>query len=454
MDQTVVDAEIGDADADGVTLNFREGGGLAEMHIPRKDIDCLVFAPVFNRESREIESRLRDQFPKMKTYTEGNVTIFTDSYITSVRAYRKTLRTVYADIYLKFFRLFKGRKPLGQNFVVIFDDFEDYVVYAATDGIPGWLAVGYFSPLNKVLYTFNAFGERMQKLVFDVIVGKTGKFEDAVVDPFKKKVDTRYHIFIDALAKKYTDKYWEVYNLYRGELTTLTHSVIRHEFTHELFHNWGLQNIILSKPNVDKKKLLEKKKEIMETKDWKKKEELLRQLLKLRAKEASDVDMAEIVDEGTAQSWLNEGMATYCGTDPLGGIDEERLFAYQEAARKGELNPIEFLTSFKMGSFPGLCLKSMLVSYAQSWAFTTFLVNRYPDQFIEYQRILADKRNEKETKVKAEDELNILLKCLNKDLPTLEKEFKEYMDTYPKAEDPDVKRFIRYHQVWEDLLRS
>jgi hypothetical protein len=337
---------------------------------------------------------------------------------------------------------------------VVFDDFQDYIVYAATDGVPGWLAIGYFSPLNRVLYTFNAFGERMEKMVFDVIVGKTGKFNDALVEPVKKRVDTRYHIFIDALAKKYTDKYWEVYNLYKGELTEMSSMVLRHELAHEIFHNWGLQSVVLAKPEIDRKKLAEKKKEIMEEKDWEKKEELLKKLLRVKAKEEADFKAEEMVDASTAQSWLSEGIATYCETDPVGATDEERLFSYQEAARKNELNPIEFLTNFKLGSFPGLSHKGVLAAYGQSWAFTAFLMNRHRDGFLAYQKRLAEKAGSKGADKKVADELELLLQYLNRDLPALEAEFKEFMSGYPEMEDPDVKRFMRYYRIWEDLLNS
>ena len=33
----------------------------------------------------------------------------------------------------------------------------------------------------------------------------------------------------------------------------------------------------------------------------------------------------------------------------------------------------------------------------------------------------------------------------------LEKEFKEYMASYPKVEDPDVKLYMRYYKIWTDL---
>lgn len=436
----VVDGEIIRVTDGAVSVLFKEGGGSAEMEIERKDIEELIFAPVCNKKSETIEKRLKEQFPKMEFYREGNVTIVTDSYIRSVNEYKRAIRDVNTQVYLKFSRLFKGKKQRAQNYVVIFDDFMDYAEYALTDGVPFWAVVGYFSPLSDTLYLFNAFGERFEKIVFDVIVGKTGKTIDEIAGEIKEKVDERYHLSIDGQLQKIKDKYRTVYGFYRFELTEMTLATLRHEFTHELFHNWGLQNIILSKPIIDKNKLIEKKKEFLETDDYKKKEELLMELMQLRREETEDIEME------TAQSWLAEGMATYCETDPVGSKNEEWLYAYQEAVRKNETSPIEFLMVFRMGSFPGLAHKGILNAYAQSWAFTAFLMDRYPEEFISFQKKMAETRPKDD-----DEELAWLLEAVNKDLPTLEKEFREYMDTYEKVDDPYVRQVTRWREIWDNL---
>lgn len=442
----VLDGEIINVSRDAVTLLFTEGGGQAEADISRKDISRLIFAPVCNKETERKEKLIKAQFPKMKVYKEGNVTIVTDAYPTAVNSYKKAISSLYTELYLTFFKLFKGKKPQNQCFVVIFDDFSDYVVFAATEGVPGWLVVGFFSPLEKVLYTYNAFGKRMEKYVFDVIIGKSCGAFDSVVETLKKQTDERYHIFLEGQAKVVSDKYWTVYGYYKNEMENQTLSTIRHEFAHEVFHAWGLQNIVMSKPNVDEKKLAESRRKILEANTWQEKEKLLNEIMRL--KRAESTDFSDMIDEGTAQSWLNEGIATYCGTDPIGGVDEDWLFVFQEAARKKELNPIEFLTSFKIGSFPGLCHKGMLNSYAESWALTNFLMAKYPDSFMEYQQLVA-----KNTTKAGHDEMDLLLKTLGKDLPTLEKELIDYMAAYKPVEDPYVKRFMRYYDIWNDLRR-
>ena len=433
----VMDGQIIDAGQDALTLSYSEGGGNMEIGVAKKDIDYLMFAPVEDKESQEIERRLKEIFPKMKVYKDGNVTMLTDSYVNAVGLYKKTIREEYTQIYLKFFKLFNGRKPQKQNFVVIFDD---PVIYTESTGMPYWWVAGYFDPLESVLYLYNGFGDRIEKMVFDIIAGRTGMIDKWYEEKKKQyNVDKRYDIFIDGWAKEIKDKFWNAYNLYKSELTEETLSTLRHELTHELFHNWGLQNIILSKPNIDKEKLAKEKKEFVEAKDWKKKEEIITEIMKLRKDEK--LEMA------AAQSWLAEGMSTYCETEPMGAKDDMWLFLYQEMVRKNELNPIEFLTNFKMGSFPGLSSQAMLDAYAESWALTTFLMNKYPSQFIDYQDKMAAQVHKK---LEEKDDLKLLLASLNKDLPALEKEFKEFMATYGKAEDPDIKRFMKFHEIFND----
>ena len=112
--------------------------------------------------------------------------------------------------------------------------------------------------------------------------------------------------------------------------------------------------------------------------------------------------------------------------------------------------------SFEKGSFVGIALKSKYNLYAQSWAFTCFLMAKYPNQFIDYQEKIAEriaKVGKKET-ASNKDDLLLLLACLDKELPVLERGFGEYMDGYQKTEDPLVKRYIEIYEAWRDLLES
>lgn len=445
----ILDGAITDVAGDEVKLLFTQGGGTMEMTIRRSDIDHLLFAPVCTRESSEIEKRLKAVFPKMKVYKDGNITLFTDSYDTWVKTYRKALAQKYTEIYLKFFKLFKGRKPVRQSFVVVFDDWEDYLKNMFADmGFVSLGIVGYFSPSDKVLYSYNAWGQRIEKFYFDWVNSVSGAYDNVSKNIRDRYKDGSVDIMVEGLSKELQDKYWDWYAIHREIATGQTLSVVKHELTHEILHNWELQNIIISKAKVNKNEMARKKKEILdaiEGQDREKLEQLFVQLFRMKKAEHEGLTLE------AANSWLSEGMATYCETAPIGSINEERLFSFQESERKNAVNPIEFLTNFKMGSFSGLSGEAALDAYGESWALTTFLMEKYPDQFIAYQIKFATQKPKD-----GDEDLQWLLKAVGKDLPTLEKEFRTYMATYDVIEDPEVKLFMRYqtvkdafYQVWE-----
>lgn len=443
----VSDGRITDADKDKITLSFDEGGGALEMDIKRSGIECLMFASVYNKESREIEERLKILFPKMKFYKEGNIVIVTDSYDTSVKAYKKIIRDAYTNIYLEFFKLFKNRKPLNQNFIVIFDNPIDYLKFMYSDtGMASYNILGYFKPADNVLYLYNAWGKEVEKYYFGIIFGITDTYDQAAGKTKDIYKDGSVDIQVDGLVKELKDKYWDWYNMHKDLSVQQTSGTLRHEFTHEVFHTWGLQNIVLSRTAVDKSKMAQKQKELIDTlsgQDEDKREELFKELGKLKHGEYENLEL-----EG-AQSWLAEGLAAYCETEPIGSVNREWMFTFQEMEKKNEINPIEFLTNFKMGSFPGLCSKAQLGAYAQSWAFTSFLMNKYRDQFMEFQNRRADVITKGGEEEKEKEELDLLLKSLNKNLPALEKEFREYTAAYEKVEDPYVTAFMRYDEIRE-----
>ena len=438
----VVDGKIVNVTPDFVTVECGEGGGSLEMDIDRKHIDYLLFAPVDNRESEEIEASLKTLFPKMTLYKEGNIVICTDSHITSVKAYRRAIRDTYTQIYFKFFRLLKDRKPNVQNFIVIFDDVIDYAEHGQLDGVPVFSGVsGYFSPTADVLYLYNAFGERIQKILF-ASLGELHKIFKDYEEMMKDKISEKYHMRLEGSLQEYKEKFWTSYHIYRHALAERTLSTLRHELAHEIFHNWGVHGIILSKVNVDKAKLAATKKALLDAKDAKEQEKILKRLIGIY-EGAFDEDTPAI--EAT-QTWFKEGIATYCAPDRIGGINEGRLFTYQEMVRNNEVLPIEFLTVFKLGSFSGLQHKAILNAYGQSWAFTSFLMAKYPNEFMDFQDRMAKSREKEDN----ERDLEWLLEALGQDLPTLEKEFREFMRTYETIDDPRITRYMKLREIWRN----
>ena len=443
----ICDGKITDVDEDMVTVSLDEYGEGVEMGIPRREVEYLIFAPVCDRNSEEAEKRLKKLFPKMKVYKEGNIVLFTDSFERKARTYEKIVRRLYTELYLKFFGLFKGRKPVSQSFIVVFDD---PVTYTESTGMT-WYIPGFFNPDEQVLYLYNAFGDRIEEMLFEML-GEATESIDRSIEAQKERygIDERYDIFIDGMTKEFKDKFWKAYNIYKKNFVDETKSVLRHELTHEILHNWGLQSIIISRPSVNKEEALEKKKEFIDATDWRKKKKLLDEIMKIERPE--EIEMA------ASGSWLAEGMATYCAPEPVGKIDEEFLFAYQDGVDKKKIAPVEFLTSFERGSFTGVLMSAKYDLYAQSWAFVHFLMDKYPAQFIVYQQKIADRvriRNAgAESAPSEKDDFSLLLACLGMDLETLEKEFSDYMSTFEKVEDPFVKRYMEIYEIWHDLMGS
>ncbi|MFH1782730.1 MAG: hypothetical protein ABH848_03840 [Candidatus Omnitrophota bacterium] len=433
----ILDAKIINVTDDRLTLLYGgEEEARFEQEIERDQLENIIFKPVDNEETRKVRRNLEELFSKMEFYTEGNFTIVTDSYATWVKECKGTLRRTYTDIYLEFFDVFKDREPMMQNFVVIFDDYSDFIEYAVSDGVPGWAVMGYFDPQQRVLYMYNILGDRFSEFMFEAWVGETGRTIDDIVEDVQGMVDKRYHIFIEGMAKKIKDKFWEAYSYYRNMFRDSTMSVLRHEFAHEVFHNWGIQSVIVSKFKGETSDLVRRKKEFLETKDPKKKARLFKTLMT-----QSNQDVP--IDMRAANSWLAEGTATYCQTSALGEQDDMLLYTFQEMLRKGPAYPIEFLTNYKLGSFPGVYSGIMLDMYAQSWAFVNFLMDNYKDEFVKYQNKLA------EVKTEESEDVEWLFEILGKDSKTLQKEFLAYMDDYEEIEDPNIERFVNIYNIFQ-----
>ena len=443
----IMDGQIVEADDNNITLSFTEGGGNIEMGVDRKDISHLIFAPIWNKETIQTEARLEKLFPKMSVYKEDNFTLLTDASSEWIKAYTKELNDQYTGIYLRFFGLFKNRKQDGQNFVILFDDPGDYIKYTVASMGP-MNALGYFDPDDRTLFIYNGWGARFEKLYRDYIEGICSAIDEHAKDEKTKLADGGWHITVDGYAKEQKDVLWKWYDLHKRIALDETFEVMRHEFTHEIFHNWGLQGIVTSRPPVDKDKMAAKEKEILdalESKDQEKIEGVFKDLYKMKKNYYEDLEM------NVSNSWLAEGIATYCETSPLGTINERFLAGYQVMSDKNRINPLEFITNFKKGSFSGLNYQSMLDGYAESWGFTKFLMERYPAQFIDYQNRMADRLMQKKIAEASEDDFNLLLKCLNKDLPALETEFKEYMTRFERVDDPMVKRVLEYEKMYDEF---
>jgi len=435
----VVDAKIVSVGQDKVILDYpTESGGQIEQELSRNMIEYLEYRPIATEQSRKLENDLRKQFTKMSFYQDGFFTIITDSYETWLRDYKKILREDFTDIYLTFFPLFKDRKPDVQNFIVIFDSFSDYFEYALTDGVPAWGVVGYFSPAERVLYTFNSLGDQFSNFIQEAIAGRTGRAVDAMANSAKARSGERYSVFIDGQARSIKEKFWRFHDLFRSEVRDVTTSTLKHEAAHALFNNFGVQTIVVSKMSDSSKALIEKKRKFLESSDPAQKKQLLQEIIAVRKSE----EMPEI---NASNSWFVEGLAAYCETSPIGAQNDNWLYIFQAMTHRSGLYPLEQLTVFRMGSFPGVYPETMMHAYSQSWALVKFLMDRHREPFLKYLRRVA------EQEPTGQEDLEWLLEALGMDLKTLQAQFSGYMTVFPQLQDPDIKRLELTKQVFDSF---
>ena len=436
----IVDAAIRSIGKDSITVCYDfEDGGSIEQDIMRSEIEYLLFKPIINQRSNDIEESLKGLFPDMQFYTEGNITIVTDSYITWVRRYKQVLHHVQTEIYCKFYNLFKTQKQHAQNFVVIFDNPADYIEYAIADGVPGWIVPGYFSPKTKVLYLYNMIGDEMEGFINALMNNVYGKAIDNLAERVESVVDKRYHVFVEGQAKGIKDKFWRYFDWFMGRLRRTTFAILRHEFSHELFSNWELVAVVVSK--LDEKGIpdLKKKKKFLETTDVKEKRRILRELITLKSEEA-------LPEMQAANSWLAEGLATYCETDPIGTQNDERIYGFQQMIKNNALFPLEQLTVYKIGSFPGVYHEAMLHAYSQSWALVMFLMDTYPGRFMQYIQKIAEQTPQEN------EDIEWLIEAIGKDARTIEAELIEYMKQFPQVEDPYMEQIDEMKRLHDSLV--
>ena len=434
----ILAADISRVSGSGITVRHSIGtSGFMEQTIDRAKLDHIICQPVNNESSTKKAAALKKTFPRMKFYQSGNCTLITDSYITWVNEYKKVIADINTGIYLNYFPLLRDKTPRAQNFIVIFDDYRQFVEHAVANGVPGWAVAGYFDPHEEVLYLYNYLGDKISELLFEAIVGESGRTIDDIAERVQSQVNDEYKIFIEGQARQIKNRFWQAYHLYKEMYRQATMDTLRHEFTHEALHNWGLQTIALSQEEKNAAELVKLKKEFLETTDRKKKAQYIKGLISFHAGQR---------EMKVANSWLVEGTATNFETEDPGGRNDRWLYLFQEMSRKNAVYPLEALAGHKMGSFPGVCSDAMLELYAQSWAFVNFLTARYPEEFMKYQgRILSNHQTGKES-------IPLLLEDLGgKNIKTVEQEFLAYMNGFEPVEDPVMENFMRMLNIfWEN----
>ncbi len=437
MKGTIVDGKITMVTPQEVMVTQEvPGGGRIEQTLRRTEIDQLLFRPRPTPRAEQIEARLRQLFPKMQWYEEGMFTIVTDAPGPTVKQYRQTIRELATDWYLTFFSLAQGRTPTVQQYVVVFDDWADYIEYAATDGVPGWLAVGYFDPQQEVLYCFNMLGDRFSELLEEAYLGDARTWRDRLSQQVK---ESREAVFIEGQLSELLQKFETAHSTIRQIYGQLSVDVLRHELTHAMFHNWQLQTVVLSKLPAADPDEIKKKQQFLKTEDAHQKRQLLEEILNRQKQQ-------ELPQLQADNSWFSEGLAGYMEPSTVGGLNVERVAEVKEARRAGRLLPFEFLNTFRMGSFPGITTQSQLYAYAQSWALCHFLMQRYPDRFLVFQDHLARERPKNQ-----DEELRWFVDAMGTDQRALEAEFFQYVDSLPEQDSFRMQQIQVFLTLLKDL---
>lgn len=250
-----------------------------------------------------------------------------------------------------------------------------------------------------------------------------GRFRSARDQISEQIKGSRYEVFIEGQISEFLQKLESAHSTLRQIYRQFSVDLLRHELTHAMFHNWRLQGIILSKlPTIDPE-IVKKKRDYLASDDVEKKRALLEGIVGRRKD-------AELPEMQATNSWYVEGLAGYMEPSPLGGINQGRLAELQEARSRARILPLEFLDTFRLGSFGGMALESALYAYAQSWALCHFFMHRYPEGFLAYLERVA-----REQPQAGEDTLTWLTQAVGTDHKHLDQEFLAYVDQFP-PEDP------------------
>ncbi len=418
---TVVDIPIRAVTPTTVVLaQTLPGGGEVEQTILRETIEQLLFRPIHNERSTQIETQLRGLFPTMHWYEEGMFTLLTDSIPPTIKEYRRTIRALATDWYLTFHPLLQSRSPTVQQYIVVFENWPSYLEYAATDGVPGWMAIGYFHPGDEILYCFNVLGEQFSLLLEDAFLGQFRGVRDRVSTQLKV---SRSQVFVEGQMSEFLRKLEGAHAALRQMYSRVGTDVLRHELTHAMFHNWQLQNVVLSQMPESGREEFEKKRRYLQEDDDERKRQLLEELLKQQI-------TGKLPDLRASNSWFVEGLAAYMEPIPVGEPNTERVAEVQEARTRRQILPLELLNALRMGSFHGMSTQSALYAHAQSWAFCHFLMQHHRDAFMTYLERLAAEHPGEDV-----DTLPWLLEALGTAQRPLEQQFLAYLERFP-AEDP------------------
>lgn len=121
-------------------------------------------------------------------------------------------------------------------------------------------------------------------------------------------------------------------------------------------------------------------------------------------------------------SWLIEGLATYCETVPPGGPQAQRMSVLKNAQAKDRLIPLSELVNSRSpkGLYAFWGDKRVQLAYAESWALVGFLMrDRYREAFFDYLAFVRDPAHI--DALAATPRIKLLAEALDMDVAELER---------------------------------
>ena len=367
----IIEGKVIREEANSMTIrqNFGHTGYLDET-FPLSEIQDIVSHEEGDSGITDEEVAIKQEFPQFHVVKRQHHTFFTDSDYFFIERIVSLLERLYDDFSREFGTVSKDKTP-ERAYVLIFGNEKNYREYARTLSPALGNSSGFYTFEGRRLALYNQFQS-----------GLFGDWEKEVTTARKEIHEKReelerlrgqdaqrsYQANQAVLkAEERLGRYQKRVNAAFDEVTVM---VILHEGSHQLFHAGGFHTTTASR-----------------------------------------------------FPWLVEGLATYCETPDLGGLNRMRLESLRDLMGKGGLQPLPELIALSSESkFIALGEST----YAQAWSFVYFLMKRHREGFLRYLSSLN--QTSKHPFAPSKTPAQWLEESFGKPLPELESEWRQFIE--------------------------
>jgi hypothetical protein len=358
-------AQTAVADYINVRQVFGNSGNIVRR-LARKDILWAEAAGSENAEITLVEIKVRKEFKNFKFYRKGIYSFFTD------QDYFKIAKTIglLGNLYSEFNAIFNpliDQRLSRHACVIVFGKPDEYRSYAAR--VAPYLAgsSGFYNPRSNLFAMYNFFEEAYYKQAGDYVMRENERIR-------KMKEDNKKYADIDYETYQHNLRQIESYEAsLSGYMNNITFSakgsnieVLRHESAHQLSFELG----VLAGNNFD--------------------------------------------------TWLIEGLATFCQTSSIGVLSRENLSIFKTAITANKYIALKDLFSYTDNAkFYNLGRDEENLAYKESWALFYYLMQpQFRPQFFKYMVAL---NNENRRILSVDERIGVLEDKLGVSLGELEK---------------------------------